>query len=102
MATFTYEKISNIHTVGSPPVLATIEASTKQITTNITSIYPHQGGGRSGHIVLTIGTTTAYQAQAPLNIAFIEPANPGLTPIIPVDVNTTALIGELRASFDVN
>jgi hypothetical protein len=83
----------HIPAVEGTPNYETIIYITRLLNANAASIHSELGGGNYGHLALTI-SAASYATLSP--VAFVPPANPGTTPVIP-PLATAAIIGQNRA-----
>jgi hypothetical protein len=74
----------------------TITDITRLLNANAASIHSELGGGNYGHLALTI-SAASYATLSP--VAFVPPANPGTTPVIP-PLATATIIGQTVREHD--
>ena len=92
---FPYPVISQIQ---GPPSFATIKDIHIKLNANAASIHSNLGDGNLGYIYLTV-TNEVYNTLS--DVSFIEPANPGMLPVIP----TTASVrqaNDIQMNFKEN
>ncbi len=82
--------------IEGPPNYETITDITRLLNANAASIHSELGGGNYGHLALTI-SAASYATLSP--VAFVPPANPGTTPVIP-PLDTAAIIGQTVREHD--
>jgi hypothetical protein len=88
----------HIPAIEGQPNYETITDVTRLLNANAASIYSELGGGNYGHLSITL-STASYATLSPT--PFIEPANPGTTPIIP-PLATAAIIGQTVRDHEEN
>jgi hypothetical protein len=86
----------HIPAIEGPPNYETITDVTRLLNANAASIHSKLGGGNYGHLALTI-SAASYATLSP--VAFVPPANPGTTPVIP-PLATAAIIGQTVREHD--
>jgi hypothetical protein len=86
----------DIPAIEGPPNYKTITDITRLLNANAASIHSELGGGNYGHLALTI-SAASYTTLSP--VAFVPPANPGTTPVIP-PLATAVIIGQTVCEHD--
>jgi hypothetical protein len=86
----------HIPAIAGPPNYETITDITRLLNANAASIHSELGGGNYGHLALTI-SAASYATLSP--VAFVPPANPGTTTIIP-PLATAAIISQTVREHD--
>jgi hypothetical protein len=79
-STFPISALTPIATTTSPPTHQTLRLAQKELNACATSVHSDAGGGREGHLCLTIPTATF---DALTGVPFVVPVAPPLNPIHP-------------------
>ena len=93
--TFPYPSIPQI---AGQPTFSSIKEMHLKLNQNAASVQSNLGDGEQGHIYLTV-TDAVYATLS--NTPFIEPLNPGITPISPAGA-TARQISQTRTDFSEN
>ena len=90
LANFPTAVLTPIASLTSPPTYLSLETAQRELNANAASVHSYGGGGRHGHLALTIAPA-AYLALA--TVPFVPPAVPALAPVLG-DAPTAAQITE--------
>jgi hypothetical protein len=90
LANFPTAVLTPIASLTLPPTYLSLETAQRELNANAASVHSYGGGGRHGHLALTI-SPAAYLALA--TVPFVPPVVPALTPVLG-DAPTAAQITE--------
>ena len=91
MNNFPKPLLSIIATHDVPPTFLSLEVAQRELNANASSIHSNSGGGRNGHLALTM-TPEAYLLRT--GHTFLVPDAPSRVPVYPTDTPTAAQITE--------